>query len=686
MDVYEKTTVRFGRLYAPVLILLLGLAWTTLVAQGPPLLVTFATSEFRIAEGGTGIIVVRLNRSMNAEDPPQVSVDFAVETVFAEAGRDYVQPPPRTLTFVNGGPLFLLIPLETLDDNKYEGTERLILRLSNPVDVAPGLMQAAASIIDDDPYDPLLLDDFERYPHLWDAGDNVSLDNPEIAVDDPMSVPGQGAFEGVLEATVPLHVDIEVRGRVCNRGKGVIPVVLWTTDTFDAATVDHATITLGEAYETHVDKKSGVPRRHMEDVDGDGDMDLVFHFRSAETALPCDPDVVPFNGWTYDGQPVTAGGADAGFGRDFAIGHDWTPHDGLRLWFHGQGSGDDITVELLDNRAPDPGPGGWDLVWADEFDDPAGTPPNPAHWGYEIGDGTVNGIPGWGNAELQYYTDSTENVATDGKGNLVITAREADGSLQCFYGPCRYTSARLISWHRAEFAYGRIESRILVPDGEAGLWPAFWSLGTNIGLVGWPRSGEIDLMEYVSRQPYEVFGTIHGPGYAGGASFGNTYVTYPERIADSYHTFAVEWQPDLIEWYVDDILYHTATPADVAPREWVFNGPVFLIYNMAVGGFFGGPVSPLTTFPQSLTIDYVRVFQGPDTSERWEASFADLNVGWREVEIPFWAFTRGDEQPTGAPDDGLNLEEVWGYGLRFPDTGSATGRVLLDQVRLMGSR
>ena len=134
---------------------------------------------------------------------------------------------------------------------------------------------------------------------------------------------------------------------------------------------------------------------------------------------------------------------------------------------------------------------------------------------------------------------------------------------------------------------------------------------------------------------------------------------------------------------MDDILFHTATPAHVAPYEWVFNNPVFLIYNLAVGGHFGGPVSPDTTFPQSMAIDYVRVYQGPDTAERWEASFTDAFVGWQEVEIPFGAFTRSGEQLTGAPDDGLDLDHVWGYGFRFPDTGSASGHMLLDQVRLI---
>jgi beta-glucanase (GH16 family) len=649
--------------------------------------VTFPTNRFSIREGETRPMVVRLLRPMGEGDPDRVSVDYSVETVFAEPGRDYVQTPPQTLTFVNGGPSYLLIPLETLEDDKHEGTERLILRLSNPVDVAPGpIMQAAAGIIDNDPYDPLLLDDWERYPHLWEAGENVLLGNPEIGAEDVLALPGQGAYERVLEATVPLRVEIDVRGKICGKGKGVVPVILWTTERFDATTVDHTTVTLGEAYESHRERKGGAPRRHEEDADGDGDLDLVFHFRAGETGLPCGLDVVPFSGRTYGGRVVTAGGAEGRLGRDFAIGRDWSRYKGLRFWFHGEGSGDEIAVELLDNRAPDPGPAGWELVWADEFNEPAGTPPNPAHWAYEIGDGTVNGIPGWGNAELQYYSDSTDNVATDGLGNLVITAREADGSLQCYYGSCEYTSARLISWQRAEFAYGRIESRILVPDGDRGLWPAFWGLGTNIDLVGWPQSGEIDIMEYVSRRPYEIYGTIHGPGYWGGASFGDTHVTYPERISERYRTFAIEWEPDRIAWYVDDILYHEASPGDVSPGEWVFNGPEFLILNMAVGGYFGGPVSPSTSFPQSMTIDYVRVYQGPDTAERWEASFKDDFTGWQEIEVPFSDFRVAIEQPPGAPDDGLNLDEVWGYGFRAPDTGSTSGRLLIDQVRLTDYR
>jgi beta-glucanase (GH16 family) len=651
------------------------------VAEIPSLEASFTSSNYDIPEGDTGIIGVTLNRPMNPDDPAEVSIDYATDISNAIAGRDYI-PVSGTLTFVNGGSSELSFPLETIDNNKHTGDKRVILRLSDPVDVAAGLtLQATAAIIDDEPYDPLLVDDFESYPYLWWADSNVLLDNPEIAADDDDALPGQGAYEGVLMASVPLHVDIDVQGRVCNQGSGVIPVVLLSTDTFDATTVDHTTVTLGDASETHSDKKTGVANRHVEDADGDGDMDLVFHFRFSETGLECDPLNTPFNGWTYDGQPITADDEGASFGRNFALGRDWSAYEGLTFWYYGQNTGDVITVDLLDNRAPDPGPVGWSLMWSDEFDEPAGTPPDAANWEFEIGDGALNGIPGWGNSELQYYTDSTGNAATDGAGNLHIVSAEADGSLMCYYGPCEYTSARLLTRNRAEFAYGRIEARILLPDGEDGLWPAFWSLGTDINQVGWPQTGEIDFMEYVSRLPNEIFGTIHGPGYSGGASFGNVY-DFGQPASDEFHEFVIEWEPDLIRWYVDGFLYHVAEPVDVAPNEWVFNDPIFMLLNQAVGGNFGGAVSDDLVFPQTLVIDYVRVFQGPDTAERFESSFVDNFSGWQELSVPFASFSRSADQPAGAPDDGLGLNEVWGYGFTLPDGGSTSGSLMLDQVRL----
>ncbi|MBW7882532.1 MAG: family 16 glycosylhydrolase [Caldilineaceae bacterium] len=649
------------------------------VAKIPELAVTFATGRYDIEEGTTGQVTVKLNRPMNSDDPGQVSVNFRTEPAVAIPNRDYT-PAAGTLTFVNSGPSEQTFSIETFDNSKWTGDKRIVLRLTDPVDVAPGFaMQSSAFVTEDDPFDSDLLDDFERYPHLWDAN-GVSLANPELTPGDPLARPGQDAFEGVLQVDGPRTVAIAIQGGFCNQGNGVIPVMLLSTPTFDATTVDHTTVTLGQASEAHVDKQSGLARRHEEDADGDGDIDLVFHFRFNETGLACHPELVPFNGRTFDGQPITAGGAVATFRRDFAMGQDWSNGEALSFWYYGTGSGEAVTVHLKDNRAPDPGPTGWSLVWSEEFNEPAGTPPNPDHWSYEIGDVTPDGKNGWGNDELQYYTDDPANAATDGQGNMVLTVRPSDGSLACYYGPCEYTSARLISWHKAEFAYGRIEARILVPQG-AGIWPAFWSLGTDIDLVSWPQTGEIDFMEFVGRLPNEIFGTIHGPGYAGGASFGNVY-SFGEPVYANYHTFTVEWVPDQIKWYVDDILYHTATPADVAPNEWVFNDPVFLLLNVAMGGNFGGAVDPNISLPQSMAVDYIRVYQGPDTAERFEAAFVDNFAGWQQVELPLASFTRSVDQPAGAPDDGLNLNEVWGYGFSLPDRGIPGGTTWLDLVRV----
>ena len=644
------------------------------------LAVSFALIDTPIEEGTTGDVTVKLNRPFGSEDPARVSVDYATDIAGALAGEEYT-PTSGTLTFTNGGPTELTFSIETFNDTKFEGDERIVLRLSNPVDVELGSAQATALIVDNDPFNPLLLDDFEQGAFQWEIQGSVEIDAVRLESGDSEARPGQDAVENVLGATVPRSVDIVVQGRICSSGNGVVPVHLLSTPDFDATTVDHTTVTLGDAFETHVNKKTGEVVRHVDDVNGDGLDDLVFHFRFADTGLPCDPAEVPFNGTTFDGQPITAGGSDARFDRDFALGEDWTGTESLSFWYYGSGGGQDVTVTLKDNRAPDPGPDGWNLAWSDEFDEPAGTPPNPGNWTHEIGDGALNGIEGWGNSELQYYTDDPANSATDGNGNLVVTLREADGTQACFYGTCDYTSARLISWHKAEFAYGRIESRLQVPDDGTdfrGLWPAFWSLGTDISYNPWPGAGEIDIMEWVGRLPNEIFGTIHGPGYSGGNSVGEIY-DFGEPVSNDYHTFTIEWEPDRIVWSVDGVEYHRATPGDV-PGPWVYNKPFFLLLNFAVGGNFGGPVGENVQFPQEYLVDYVRVYQGPDTAERFETSFADDFVGWQEVTIPLSDFVRSADQPEGAPDDGLGLNEVWGYGFALPD-GNASGQLQVDLVR-----
>lgn len=546
--------------------------------------------------------------------------------------------------------------------------------------------------------DASLIDDFNQPPAQWRATRNVDLSRLGIAATDPLALPGQTTDEGVLKVEGPRHVDVRwPKGEFCHKGRRFdedreFTLGVLTTQAFDARDVDHASLEVAGAEELHArrhghdhhhhdGRKHDKPRSHLEDVDRDGDLDLAAHFRCGDLHRLNYRNLPELQGRTNGGGHITTGDSTATLFRPIQGGQDWSVGEGLRFWFRGTGGGDAIRFQLHDDRAPDPGPESWRLVWSDEFNGPAGRPPNARNWTHEVGDGTANGIPGWGNEELEYYTDDPKNAATNGQGQLAITARQSDGSLSCYYGPCRFTSARLVSQHKAEFAYGRIETRIKVPAG-AGLWPAFWSLGANIGDVGWPQTGEIDIMEFVGRVPNEIFGTIHGPGYSGGASFGDTH-DFGVPVSDRFHTFAIEWRPNRIDWFVDGILYHSATPESVAPNQWVFNHSFFLILNMAIGGNFGGPLDPNVVFPKSMLVDYVRVYQGPDTAERFETTFIDDTPGWKQVSLPFAGFTRSAWQPKGAPNDGLTLTNVWGYGLVLPPEGLDSGSFLLDKVTLI---
>jgi beta-glucanase (GH16 family) len=235
------------------------------------------------------------------------------------------------------------------------------------------------------------------------------------------------------------------------------------------------------------------------------------------------------------------------------------------------------------------------LLAADEFDGPAGSAPNSAIWRYDTGAG------GWGNGELQTYTDSRRNSALDGAGNLVITARrEADGS---------YTSARLTTQGTYTAQYGRVEARIRIPRGQ-GIWPAFWMLGADLPQVGWPACGEIDVMEAIGRDPDTVYGTVHGPGYSGAQGISAAYRS-PDgsAFADAFHVFAVDWRPGSVSWSVDGQTYRTVTPADTNGAPWVFDKPFFVVLNVAVGGGWPGNPDATTRFPQQMTVDSLRVFQ-----------------------------------------------------------------------------
>ena len=240
---------------------------------------------------------------------------------------------------------------------------------------------------------------------------------------------------------------------------------------------------------------------------------------------------------------------------------------------------------------------GWTLVWSDEFNATAGTGADTTKWNL------INKGDGFGNNELQFYTNRPANAYHDGNGFLVIKAvRET-------YMGREYTSARLESRGKFERTYGRFEARMQLPYGQ-GIWPAFWMLGNDIGSAGWPTCGEIDIMENIGREPSIVHGSLHGPGYSGGNPLGNAY-TLPggARFADGFHVFAVEWEQNVVRWYMDDIQYGTKGPTDTpSGARWVYDHPFYLLLNLAVGGNWPGVPDSTTVFPQTLTFDYVRVY------------------------------------------------------------------------------
>ncbi len=220
-------------------------------------------------------------------------------------------------------------------------------------------------------------------------------------------------------------------------------------------------------------------------------------------------------------------------------------------------------------------------------------------WTHDLGD------DGWGNEELENYTDDPANSSLDGDGHLVITAREENGE---------YTSARLTTAGTVEFQYGRVEARMKLPRGQ-GMWPAFWMLGTESPEAqSWPATGEIDIMENVGNEPAAVYGTIHGPGYSGDDGPGGSYED-PEgnAIADDWHVFAVDWRAEEIVWSVDGEEYFRVTPEVAAGKDWVFDHPFSLLVNLAVGGQWPGDPDDSTRFPQEMLVDYIRVSDNGET-------------------------------------------------------------------------
>lgn len=244
----------------------------------------------------------------------------------------------------------------------------------------------------------------------------------------------------------------------------------------------------------------------------------------------------------------------------------------------------------------------WTLVWSDEFSGRDGSSPDLQKWTYDIGG------EGWGNQELEYYTNRKENARIE-NGNLVITAlREtytgADGLTR------DYTSARLKTPGLFTQAYGRFEARIKIPEGQ-GMWPAFWMLGEDISSAGWPKCGEIDIMENVGKEPGTVHGSLHGPSTERPTSDLTGIFNLPagRNFADDFHLYAIEWEPAIVRFYVDSNLYATFNSSQwPAGGKWVFDHPFFIILNLAVGGNWPGNPDASTKFPQSMLVDYVRVY------------------------------------------------------------------------------
>lgn len=251
---------------------------------------------------------------------------------------------------------------------------------------------------------------------------------------------------------------------------------------------------------------------------------------------------------------------------------------------------------------PSATPPGKKLVWADEFNSI-----DANVWTQEVGG------DGHGNSEREYYT-AGKNVSIQydpqaGSNVLVLEARkENTQNYNCWYGRCEYTSARLNTRDKKSFRYGRIEARMKLPQTD-GIWPAFWMLGNNLGQVGWPASGEIDIMEHIGKEPTAVHGTIHGPNYFGNSPFTQAY-SIGEVVNAKYHVYAVEWDANSINWFVDGKKYYGVTKTQVQQRgNWVFDQGFFLLLNLAVGGNWPGNPTSGSSFPQRMYVDYIRVYQ-----------------------------------------------------------------------------
>jgi beta-glucanase (GH16 family) len=230
------------------------------------------------------------------------------------------------------------------------------------------------------------------------------------------------------------------------------------------------------------------------------------------------------------------------------------------------------------------------LVWEENFSEPV---LNESVWNFELGDGCPN-LCGWGNNERQVYTTKNHEIKN---GNLIIHAKKEGNS---------YTSTKITTKDKKIFQYGRMEARAKLPVGH-GIWPAFWMLGQNISQVGWPKSGEIDILEYIGREPHMVFTTLHTQDSHGNSI--NTKKTSFPNIEEGFHVFALDWTKDKMDFFVDDVLVYTFQPEIKNENTWPFDKPFYFILNVAIGGNFGGPAVDDTILPQDFIVDYIKVYQ-----------------------------------------------------------------------------
>ena len=259
---------------------------------------------------------------------------------------------------------------------------------------------------------------------------------------------------------------------------------------------------------------------------------------------------------------------------------------------------------------------GWNFNWIEVVSGGTGPTPvfsdefnsiNTGTWSHEVGGG------GWGNNEREYYTNGNNAfIQFDAQANsnvLVLEARRDNpANYNCWYGRCEYTSSRMNTAGKRTFQYGRIEARLKLPQTQ-GIWPAFWMLGNDIGSVGWPACGELDIMEHVGFEPTITHGAMHGPNYSGNTPFAGTFFLN-EQVNANYHVYAIEWNSTSVRWFVDGVQFYSVTRSQVQSfGNWVFDHPMFLILNVAVGGNWPGSPNAGSVFPQRMYVDYIRVYQ-----------------------------------------------------------------------------